>query len=128
MADKRKAKIGYSTNANNTMKYQILCAVAAVALATGCAEMRKHAGASSENDQNVLTGGPVTGTRIKDLPSAVRETLKQRVPTAEVADIDKQTREGRTVYKISFMESGKNPAVYIAEDGTVMETGRDLTR
>ena len=103
------------------MKNQLLCALAAVALVTGCSETRRHMGASKENDQNVLTGGPVTGTRIKDLPQAVQSTLKQRFSTAEVADIDKQTRDGRTVYKISFMEPGKNPTIYVAEDGSMVE-------
>jgi hypothetical protein len=103
------------------MKKQLLCAVAAVALATGCAEMRKDMGASSQNDQNVLTGGPVTGTRLKDLPQSVRDTLKERVPSAEVADIDKQTQNGKVVYKISFSEPGKNPSLYIGEDGYIMQ-------
>jgi len=103
------------------MKNQILCAIAAITLVSGCSETRKHMGASNENDQNVLTGGPVTGTKVKDLPQAVRETLKKRFSTAEVADIDKQTKDGRTVYKISFMEPGKNPTIYVAEDGSVVE-------
>jgi len=102
------------------MKIQILCAVAAVALITGCAETRKEMGASSENDQNVLTGGPVTGTRLKDLPQPVRDTLQSRMPTAEVSDIDKKTQNGRVVYKISFIEPGKNPSIYVAEDGSVV--------
>ena len=103
------------------MKSKILSVLAIVAMVTGCAEVRKHAGAASENDQNVLTGGPVTGTRIKDLPQPVRDTLKQRVPSAEIADIDKKTENGRVVYKISFVEPGKNPSLYIAEDGTTVE-------
>jgi len=104
------------------MKNQILCAVAAVALVTGCAEMRKNMGAAAENDQNVLTGGPVSGTRLKDLPQAVRDKLKEQAPTSEVADIDKQTQNGKTVYKFTFAEPGKNPAIYIAEDGTIAQT------
>ena len=39
------------------MKIKILCIIAAATLIAGCAETRKHAGASAENDQNVLTGG-----------------------------------------------------------------------
>ena len=107
------------------MKIQILCAVAAVALATGCTEVRKHMGAANENDQNVLTGGPVSGTKLKDLPEQVRNSLKDRAPTAEVSDIDKETRDGKVVYKVTFAEPGKNPALYITADGNVLQKGQD---
>jgi hypothetical protein len=109
------------------MKTQILCAVAAVALITGCAETRKNMGAASENDQNVLTGGPVTGTKLKDLPQPVRDTLKERMGSAEIADIDKKTQNGKVVYKISFAEAGKNPSIYIAEDGNVVQSPEGST-
>jgi len=103
------------------MKIALLCVVAAIALVTGCTETRKNMGAANENDRNVLTGGPVTGTRIADLPDSVSKRLKESVPNGEVADIDKQTMDGKTVYKISFAEPGKNPSIYIAEDGTVVQ-------
>jgi hypothetical protein len=99
----------------------LLCAVTAVALITGCAEMRKDMGASAQNDQNVLTGGPVSGTKLQDLPAAVRNTLKERVASAEVADIDKQDKNGQVVYKISFVEPGKNPALYVSADGHIVQ-------
>jgi len=108
-----------------TMKTQILCAIAAVALATGCAETRKDMGAAKENDQNVLTGGPMTGTKVKDLPEPVRNALKDRAPTSEIADIDKETRDGQVVYKVTFAEPGKNPALYITADGNVLQKGQD---
>ncbi len=89
--------------------------------------MRKNMGASNENDQNVLTGGPVTGTRLSDLPASVRSTLKERVPTAEVADIDKQTLNGQIAYKISFAEPGKNPTIFITQDGKVVQNPNSKT-
>jgi Protein of unknown function (DUF2874). len=99
---------------------KIIWGIAAATMLAGCAEVRKNMGAANENDQNVLTGGPVSGTRVKDLPQAVRETLKQKVPTAEVADIDKQTLNNAVIYKISFSEPGKNPTLYIGADGNVV--------
>ena len=92
-----------------------------IGLISGCAETRSGTGASAENDHNVLTGGPITGTRIQDLPSPVLETLKAKVPTAEIAGIDKGDREGKMVYKIHFSEPTKNRSMYIAPDGHVVQ-------
>jgi hypothetical protein len=103
------------------MKTQILCVIASVALFIGCAEMRKHMGGGKDSDQNVLTGGPVTGTTVNDLPQPVKNTLKEKTPNAEVADIDKQTQGGRVIYRITFGEPGKNPTLYIAEDGNIVQ-------
>ena len=103
------------------MNTRVFSALAILTLITGCAELRKHQGASFENNQDVLVGGPISGIRIKDLPPAVRGTLKQRVPTAEIADIDKQTKDGRVIYKIAFIEPAKDPTMYISEDGTVAQ-------
>lgn len=103
------------------MKTQLLCAIASVALLVGCAEMRKHMGGGANGDNNVLTGGPVTGTTLKDLPQSVKDTLKEKTPNAEVADIDKQSQGGRTIYRITFSEPGKNPTIYIAQDGSIVQ-------
>jgi len=103
------------------MKTHILCVIASIALLVGCAEMRKHMGGGKDSDQNVMTGGPVTGTTIKDLPEAVKNTLKEKTPNAEIADIDKQSQNGRVVYRITFAEPGKNPTMYIAEDGNIVQ-------
>ena len=103
------------------MKLQLLCVAAIIGLTSGCAEFRRNAGASAENDQNVLTGGPITGTRIKDLPAPVQRTLNDRSPSSEIADIDKTTKDGRMVYRIVFSEPGKNPTLFIADDGSIME-------
>ena len=103
------------------MKTRILCAIASIALLVGCAEMRKHMGGGNDNDHNVLTGGPVTGTTIKDLPQPVKDTLKEKTPAAEIADIDKETQGGHVIYRITFSEPGKNPTMYISQDGSIVQ-------
>jgi hypothetical protein len=103
-----------------SMKTQILCAIASVALLVGCSEMRKSMG-GAEHDKNVLTGGPVTGTTINDLPQAVKNTLKEKAGSAEIADIDKQSQGGRVIYRITFTEPAKNPTMYISQDGSIVQ-------
>lgn len=116
-----------SLNKTQTMKTYILGLLVAAGLVTGCTETRQHMGAAAENDHNVLTGGPMTGTTLSDLPQAVRSTLSSQDPNAEIADIDKTTRNGQVVYEISFTEPGKNPKMYITADGQIL-SNPDATR
>src|SRR5689334_2314217 len=102
------------------MKLQLFCSLTAVVLLAGCMEPHQNQGAATDNDQNVLTGGPITGTTIKELPPAVKDTLKRRAPHEEVADIDKTTHNGQVVYEIRFTES-RNPKLYIREDGKLYD-------
>jgi len=110
----------FGNEISTSMKTQIICAIASLALVLGCSEMQKNMG-GAENDKNVLTGGPVTGTTINDLPQPVKNKLKEMAPTSEIADIDKQTQGGRVIYRITFTESGRNPTMYISQDGTIVQ-------
>jgi uncharacterized membrane protein YkoI len=104
---------------------QILAAFVVLGLITGCAEIRNGMGASGGNDQNVLTGGPITGTTIRDLPEAVKNTLRELAPMAEVADIDKEKQNDRIIYRIAFSEPGRNSEIFVAEDGTIVKDQRN---
>lgn len=101
------------------MRFLILTFFAAAALLGGCSETPQFVGAAVDNDQNVLTGGPITGTTIQDLPAAVKEALKERVPHAEIVSITKSRRDGSMVYNVSFANSD-TPEMYLRDDGQVM--------
>lgn len=83
--------------------------------------MREHMGGTGDNDTTVLSGGPTTGITVKDLPHAVKKTLKEQAPSAEISTIDKETQNGQTVYKISFTDPNKFPTMFINKDGTVSQ-------
>ena len=106
------------------MKIQLLCLISVIVLLAGCAETRERFGGAAETDQNVLTGGPMTGTTLMDLPQAVRYTLQRNAPNAEIADIDKTTRNGQVVYEISFTRPGSNPKIYVTEDGQLLSNSQ----
>ena len=98
-----------------------LIAAAVVVVMAACTETPgRPMGAGVDNDQNVLTGGPITGITLDDLPPAVRETLKERVPHAEIATIEKTKRDGRTVYEFNFAEPDYTPKLYVRKDGAVL--------
>ena len=102
------------------MKTPILCLCVAAAMVAGCANNDHHMGRAASNDHDVLTGGPTTGTTVQDLPQAVQNTLRDRAPHSEIDDIHKTTRNGQVVYEIEFQEPGKNPKMFINEDGRVI--------
>ena len=103
------------------MKIRILCAIAVAGLLSGCAWTGKHVGSSAYNDENVLTGGPTVGTTINDLPQAVKNTLTQKVPRAEISDIERENVNGQSVYKIDFLDKTKNPEMWISGDGSLVQ-------
>jgi len=101
------------------MRITLFAPLVLAAMLAGCTETPQYQGAAVDSDQNVLTGGPITGTTIQDLPAAVKRTLKERVPTAEIASILKSRRDGRVVYEISFIDND-TPEIFVRDDGTVM--------
>jgi hypothetical protein len=103
------------------MKNQIFWGIALAGLLLGCAETHRHMGASGEGQPYVLSGGPVTGATISDLPEPVRAALQKQVPSWVIADIDEQNQDGAIVYKISFAKPGKHPSLYVTEDGKIIQ-------
>lgn len=101
------------------MRITLFASLALAAMLAGCTETPQYQGAAVDTDQNVLTGGPITGTTLQNLPAAVKGTLKERVPHAEIASILKSRREGRVVYEISFIDND-TPEMYVRDDGKIM--------
>jgi hypothetical protein len=110
------------------MKNQLTGAFLASILLAGCASKREPMGAASGNDP--LAGRPVIvinagrGTRIRpqDLPQAINSTLQRQAPGAEISSIQKEDWNGRAVYKINFIDKIKYPTMYIAEDGSEVQS------
>jgi hypothetical protein len=102
------------------MKLWTLVVIALVAITAGCRQTPQNVGAAVDHDGNVMTGGPITGVTLQDLPAAVKQTLIEHAPHAEVAVIEKSKQNGALIYKITFTEPDKTPALYVGEDGTVL--------
>lgn len=58
---------------------------------------------------------------VETLPPAVRETIKREAAGRQIADIDRETWQGRTVYEVEFKAVGRNPQIHITEDGTIVK-------
>lgn len=101
--------------------FVLILAACVPLLLSGCAELRRAMGASATTDRDVLTGGPVTGITLSELPEPVRQALKREETSAEVADIQKISANGRTAYRISLIHAKGPPVLEITEDGRVLK-------
>lgn len=66
---------------------------------------------------------PVPQLRIDEVPPAVRETIQKHAsgsPERKLGAITSGQIDGRPAYRVEFRERGRNPRVYVAEDGTVL--------
>lgn len=71
--------------------------------------------------KKALTPTGAVGTQFSALPEAVQKTIKAHAPDAPIADISRNTDNGRVIYSVSFQDTGKNPSIRIAEDGTLVQ-------
>jgi uncharacterized membrane protein YkoI len=60
------------------------------------------------------------GTQLSDTPKAVQATVKRIAGNAEIADVDKETWQGRNAYEVEIRREGANRELLIAEDGTLL--------
>jgi uncharacterized membrane protein YkoI len=66
--------------------------------------------------------------RLEDLPPAVQKTVREQAGAQKIADIDRETRTGRTVWEIELEQEGRNREFHVAEDGTLMPEGSVVGR
>jgi hypothetical protein len=58
--------------------------------------------------------------RLDELPRAAQETIRREAGGREIAVITDDSVNGRKAYAVQFRERGRNPWLYIAEDGTIL--------
>ena len=71
--------------------------------------------------ERVLTPTGATGTKFSALPEAAQKTIKAKAPDATIADISRHEDNGRVYYTVEFEDKGKNPAIKVADDGTLIQ-------
>jgi len=64
--------------------------------------------------------GAYFGAQLSETPAAVQATVKRVVSTAEIEDVDRETKNGRVVYDVEVKQEGLNRHLQIAEDGTLL--------
>jgi uncharacterized membrane protein YkoI len=77
------------------------------------------AAADTDGDRTRVRAG--LSPKFADLPAAVQQTVQQHGAQSEIEDIDRETRDGKTVYEIAFRRDGPNREIVVAEDGTLIK-------
>src|SRR5690349_3568925 len=90
-------------------------AVAAAAICLGGCTKDKHAAHAKEQK-----------IEMADVPPAVRQTLAAESHGATASKVEKEMKDGQTVYETDVMLSGKNYELKIAEDGTLLSKKLDM--
>jgi len=71
--------------------------------------------------KKALTPTGAVGTQFSALPEKVQKTIVAHAPETEVYDISRQDNDGRVIYTVSFKDTGKNPSIKVADDGTLVQ-------
>ena len=74
----------------------------------------------------MLTGGPVTGVTLSDLPPKAIKAIQQYAPDAEIDFITKETHGDKIAYLVTFKKNA-HPPLRLAQDGTILKEPTLLT-
>ena len=80
-------------------------------------DMAKPAGAI----ERALTPTGAVGTKLSALPEKAQKTIKEKAPDAQITNITRQDKDGRVIYEVEFKDTGKNPTLRVADDGTLVQ-------
>jgi uncharacterized membrane protein YkoI len=71
--------------------------------------------------ERMLTPTGAVGTKFSALPEKAQKTIKDKAPDAQITNISRQDKDGRIIYEVEFKDTGKNPTIRVAEDGTLVQ-------
>jgi uncharacterized membrane protein YkoI len=69
----------------------------------------------------VAENGTLLSSELPHQAGAAQKTIKEKAPNAQIADISRHEQNGRVIYEVEFKDSGKNPSIKVAEDGTLVQ-------
>ena len=69
--------------------------------------------------------GKEVAVAMNDLPAAVRATLERESAGGKVTEIERETKDGKTVYSADMVVNGVAWDITVAEDGTVISKEKE---
>ena len=58
--------------------------------------------------------------KLEEMPATVQRTIRKEAAGREIGQITSDVVEGRPAYRIEFRERGRNPQLYVADNGTLL--------
>jgi hypothetical protein len=63
---------------------------------------------------------------IDQVPSAVKDAVKKKFPSAKLEQAEKEVANGKTTYELTIKDDGKTITVSLKEDGTILEIEKEI--
>jgi len=78
----------------------------------GCSTGRHHSAEAAEAGETKVT--------LEQTPAAVRQTIERELVGAQLEDIARKERQGKTIYETDIIRDGHKWEVVVGEDGTII--------
>jgi uncharacterized membrane protein YkoI len=78
-----------------------------------------------DDDEDDDKKGEEVEVKLSDCPAAVQKTLKREANGASIDSVDKESKDGKTVYEVDVKIDGKNYEIKVAMDGTLISKALD---
>lgn len=62
-----------------------------------------------------------TSLSMSELPAPVQNTVRKTAGDEQIARIHRDSLEGKSGYRVQFKERGRNPDIFVTEDGTLLQ-------
>lgn len=59
---------------------------------------------------------------LEQCPPAVQDTIKAQASGGVIMEIEKETKNGKTIYEAEILKDGKTIEIKVAEDGTLIKS------
>lgn len=59
--------------------------------------------------------------KLSELPGPAQQTVKKEAAGREIASIEREEWKGHSGYRITFRERGRDPALYVGDDGQLLK-------
>lgn len=89
--------------------------IAIIGLAAGCAHSHMDHHGDEENEKGE------TAVSIDEIPAPARQTLMQEAHGANLTDLEREEKHGKTVYEAHAMVDGNNMEFHVRADGKLLQ-------